>query len=221
MNISTILYLAIDELGIRDQITPEMALAYLNEAQSRCFARDIPAFKYEDSSVSSSGMAQLADGRYYLPFPTLNPPVRKLLGITRQNREQVFGTQRMLGREGLNTHITATDFPGSVFVQGTRIDNFKRRIVFGTELPDVTNCRWVYYRKANPIVSLTDNTNLEIPEEWHHRLLVLGVIVLASEALDGISDRRNEWESNLNQFEREFVFDQDETMGGHYSIGLP
>jgi len=156
MNIQDILYLAIDELGLRNQITPEMGLAYLNEAQSLCFDLDIDAFKYDDSAVSMAGLAQLADGRYYLPYPTLNPPVRKLLGISKQSREQVFGTQRLYGRGGYESFNTATSDPGSVLISGTRLDNFKRRIVFGTESPDLTDARWVYYRGANTIANFSD-----------------------------------------------------------------
>lgn len=129
-------------------------------------------------TLSSSGV-------YYGPYSwPSDPPVRKMLGLTRVTDAQLWNNPSLA--EAYDYGERLNDYDPRRFIIPARKYDLERTNTFVYEpATDANTYRWVYYRRAPTISSEADDDKLLIPEEFHHTLIYQGVIALADNALYG------------------------------------
>lgn len=180
MTVAEIINWAIDEYGERGLTTPEQGLLYLNQVQQMAFDKDLDAFIDYSSYLTVNPLSP--KGPY--PLPT-SPRPRKLIGVTAYSLEQLVQV-----RQGGS--ITVRDYGLPISTVDERnvyepidIKLFPPPATFtfvaaaSTISQEAETYRIVYYVRPPVIRTITDDSNLWIPEEFHYNLGVEGIKMLA------------------------------------------
>lgn len=215
MTIQDILYLAVDELGLRNQITPMAGLRYLNQVQMDAWSSDISAFVREDIKVDKTQYDSV-NRRIAVPANC-----RKFVGITSASTASVLGYDKSMDVDGYRS----MSLPGPLYMQGLRCDG--RYVYFpeGFDSSVLDNYRWVFYALPPTIANFNDENALVIPPQYHMSLGVLGVIYHADRAVNGLSNesraRQGEYENKLREYWDSLFFARDPDRISTYSEGMP
>lgn len=193
-SVQEILMLAVDELGVRNQVSPAQALFYLNEVQKFAFNRDMEAFL---EFVPVDPAKATVDGWVY--YPDSDPiapsdPVRKMLGITTQdvntflNIPPVFGSSAKFLTSGSPTYSNAFSIREIPRLVPIVHDIFGRKIALPGGQAWSDGMYFVYYRTPPKITSYDNDQNLWVPKQYHMTLLCEGVRIYMDRAVYGVKE---------------------------------
>jgi len=180
MQVRDILTLIIDEYGQRNQITPGMALALLNQVQQIAFNRDLSAFLESSYLIDFTGQTQGSP----IAYPSgaagdVRPACRRMLGVT------LHGESVARGWEPLSVGQYHSWSPAEMYVPDVACDDIRRVLRIPDRMWGRDDLRMVYYYKPPSIASYLDDQSLWIPEEFHHTLCVQVVGALAEYSIYG------------------------------------
>lgn len=192
LSVQEILMLSVDELGARNQVTPEQALMYLNQVQEYIFNRDLDAFitlvPVDLSRVQFDNGVPYPDGDAIAP----SDPVRKLLGVTTISDLSTFLGIPATGSESYGFSTSGSPVYSSFTSTNNRPrlvpitnDVWGRKVYLQNKAPWTAGYYFVYYRGAPKIVSFDNDANLIVPPHHRYSICVQGVSAHIDQAIFG------------------------------------
>lgn len=168
--------------GVRYQFSPNRLLAYLNQIQQTAYAKDLEAFLDWSQTVTLTQTVPGTADKGPYAFPS---GCRKIMGITRATDADLFGVETSNTTYDYGLYVGQYD-PSRKWERIRQDRTGSTRTITFIETPDLTaTYRWVFYRRAPTIVSWADDGNLRIPAEYHHDIVVQGLLALCNTALYG------------------------------------
>jgi hypothetical protein len=210
MTVAEIIDWAIDEYGERNLTTPEQGLKYLNAVQKMAFDKDLDAFISFDSFLTVNPLSP--QGPY--PMPSV-PGVRKFIGTTALSLEQLVSV-----RQGGQLTVRDYGLPTSTvdernIYEPINISNYPPPTTFSfiadaaTIDQDADTYRLVYYMQPPTIRTISDDTNLWVPENFHYNLCVEGIKKLADASNIGSKASKESMTMFLDPFWESMIQAQD------------